>query len=153
MRSWVRSGARSSPDVRTAEGLKSGDGGHAGPVDPRQALTRFAAILDARDWDRLPSILAEDFVARLVHTGETFDRAGFVAFNRDYPIVVRFIVEDLVAAGDRAVLRARVTDGTRTWHVASFATVDADGRLSDLVEVWADGASQPSERRTPTADA
>ena len=112
-----------------------------------EALTRFAAILDARDWDQLPGILTEGFVARFVHTGETFDRDGFVAFNRDYPIVVRFIVEDMVGAGDRGVLRARVTDGTRTWHVASFATVDAHGRLSDLVEVWADGASQPPEQR------
>lgn len=122
------------------------------PMNSAEALTRFAAILDARDWDQLPAILTEGFVAHLLHTGETFDRDGFVAFNRDYPIVVRFIVEDMVVTGDRGVLRARVTDGTRTWHVASFATVDADGRLSDLVEVWADGDSQPPEQRASAAN-
>jgi SnoaL-like domain len=122
-------------------------------VTSATTLGRFAALLDARDWDRLPGILAEGFVAHLVHTGETFDRDGFVALNRDYPIVVRFIVEDMVAAGDRAVLRARVTDGTQTWHVASFATVDDEDRLSDLVEVWADGASRPPAHRPSATDA
>ncbi|MCY7396284.1 MAG: ester cyclase [Nocardioides sp.] len=116
-------------------------------------LTRFAAIVNAREWDQLPGILTEDFVAHLVHTGETLDRDGFVALNRDYPIVVRFLVEDMVSSGDRAVLRARVTDGQQTWHVASFATVAADGRLCDLVEVWADGASQPPDHRASGADA
>jgi SnoaL-like protein len=114
-----------------------------------QSLARFAEIIDARDWDRLPDALAPGFVARFVHTGETFDRDGFVALNREYPIVVRFLVEDLVADGDRAVLRARVTDGSDTWHVASFATVGADGLLSDLVEVWAETAKADPALRPP----
>jgi len=50
---------------------------------------------------------------------------------------VRFEVEDLVASGDRAVLRARVSSETDTWFVASFATVD-DGLIAEVVEVWAD---------------
>lgn len=111
-----------------------------------ETLTRFAAILDAREWGALPGILTADFSAHLVHTGERFDRDGFVALNRDYPIVVRFLVQDLVACGDRAVLRARVTDGEQTWHVASFATV-AEGRIGELVEVWADAADVPPEHR------
>ncbi len=113
-----------------------------------QSLTRFAEIIDARDWDRLPDVLASGFVARFVHTGETFDRTGFVALNRDYPVVVRFVVEDLVSDGDRAVVRARVSDGTDTWHVASFATVGADGLLTELVEVWAE-VSAPDPGRRP----
>jgi hypothetical protein len=112
-----------------------------------QSLTRFAEIIDARDWARLRGVLAEDFTARFVHTGETFDREGFVALNRDYPIVVRFLVEDLVADDDRAVLRARVTDGSDTWHVASFATVGPDGLLTELVEVWAEVSAPDPDRR------
>ena len=111
-----------------------------------ESLSRFARALDDRDWDALADVLAPGFVATLVHTGETFDRDGFVPFNRDYPVVVRFLVEDTVATADRGVLRARVTDGSSTWHVASFATVDADGLLSELVEVWADGAAPPPDR-------
>lgn len=118
-----------------------------GPMTAAQSMARFARTIDERDWDALPGVLAEDFSARFVHTGETFDRAGFVALNRDYPVVVRFLVEDLVADGDRAVLRARVTDGRDTWHVASFATIDADGLLTDLVEVWAEVGDPEPDRR------
>ena len=110
-------------------------------------MTRFAEIIDARDWDALPGVLAGDFSCRFVHTGETFDRDGFVALNRDYPIVVRFLVEDLVADGDRAVLRARVTDGSDTWHVASFGTIATDGMLTELVEVWAEVGEPEPDRR------
>jgi hypothetical protein len=61
--------------------------------------------------------------------------------------VVRFLIEDLVADGDRAVLRARVTDGRDTWHVASFATVSAGGLLTELVEVWAEVGDPDPDRR------
>jgi len=102
-----------------------------------QTLTAFAGLIDARDWDGLAELLSPDFTAHFVHTGETFDRDGFVTLNRDYPIVVRFEVEDLVATGDRAVLRSRVSSETETWFVASFATI-TEGLIAELVEVWAD---------------
>lgn len=106
----------------------------------RAALTTFAEAIDTRDWDRLERGLGPDLTARYVHTGDRFDRATFVALNRDYPVVVRFEVDDLVVAGGRAALRSRVSDvaSDATWFVASFATVDAEGLITDLVEVWAD---------------
>src|SRR6478736_863222 len=73
---------------------------HAGAMTSAQTLTAFAGLIDARDWDGLAELLSPDFTALFVHTGETFDRYGFVTLNRDYPIVVRFEVEDLVATGD-----------------------------------------------------
>lgn len=106
----------------------------------RDALTAFADAIDTRDWDRLARGLGPDFTAYYVHTGDRFDRAAFVALNRDYPVVVRFEVDDLVVAGGRAALRARVSDvaSDATWFVASFATADAEGLITDLGEVWAD---------------
>lgn len=97
----------------------------------------FADAIDQRDWDGLAALLAPDFRARLVHSGRTFDRDGFVAFNRDYPGAWRFTWEEVVVGGDRAVGRAQVTDGHETYYVASFLTVTA-GAISDLVEVWTD---------------
>jgi hypothetical protein len=45
------------------------------------------------------------------------------------------------------VSRARVSDGTRTHHVASFVTVRG-GLVTDLVEVWAEsGVPAPADRR------
>ncbi|WP_051265241.1 nuclear transport factor 2 family protein [Nakamurella lactea] len=104
-----------------------------------EVLETFAAAIDARDWDRLDSLLAENFHSRFVHDGRTLDRAGFVRFNRDYPGSWSFALEDAVADGDRAVGRARVTDGSEEYFVASFITLDQAGLIAELTEVWTDG--------------
>ena len=117
--------------------------------DAAATMRAFADRIDARDWDGLGELLAPGFSARYVHTGETFDRPAFLTLNREYPLVVRFAVEELVADGPRAVIRGRVSDtqGSGTWFVASFGRVDDSGLLVDLVEVWVDGASDAPEHR------
>ena len=87
-----------------------------------------------------------------MHTGEVFDREGWVRLNADYPGFQHLQVEDLVADGARGVLRARVTGTSETgdelvFAVASFATV-RDDLLAELVEVWADvGQDAPAGTR------
>ena len=121
-------------------------------MDPTTAtlLARLSERIDARDWDGLEALLAPGFVATYVHTGETFDAAAFVALNRDYPGAWRFEREDLVDGGDRAVLRARVSDATgvsdEVHHVASFGA-SRDGLLTELTEVWAEVTRPDADRR------
>ena len=122
-------------------------------MDAAALLTRLAEAIDAHDWAALPSLHHRDFTCRLVHTGEVFDRDAWVRFNADYPGFERMHVEDLVATGDRAVLRARVTGTSSTgeeleFAVASFATV-RDGLVAELVEVWADVDQRPPEGTRP----
>jgi hypothetical protein len=124
-------------------------------MDAADLLTRLASVIDAHDWERLPAILHDDFTCRLVHTGEVFDREGWVRLNADYPGFQRMHVEDLVTDGDRGVLRARVVgtggDGADVvFAVASFATV-RDDLLVELVEVWADVDQQPPPGTRPVA--
>ena len=111
-------------------------------MDTAALLTRLAAVIDAHDWDGLPALLHADFTCRLVHTGEVFAKEQWVRFNADYPGFERMLVDDLVADGDRGVLRATVIGRSETgdeqhFAVASFATV-RDGLVAELVEVWAD---------------
>ncbi|WP_374457866.1 nuclear transport factor 2 family protein [Nocardioides sp.] len=111
-------------------------------MDAASLLTRLAQVIDAHDWAGLPALLHEDFTCRFVHTGEVFDRDQWVRLNADYPGFQRMHAEDLVAEGDRGVLRARVTgtgaDGEELeFVVASFATV-RDDLLVELTEVWTD---------------
>ena len=122
-------------------------------MDARALITRLAGLIDAHDWEALPGVLHRDFTCRLVHTGEVFDREGWVRFNADYPGFERMHVEDLVVEADRGVLRARVTGrgGAGEWlefAVASFATV-RDGLIVELVEVWADVDQQAPEGTRP----
>ena len=116
-------------------------------MDAAALLTRLAAVIDAHDWDGLPDLLHPEFTCRLVHTGEVFDKAQWVRFNADYPGFERMHLEDLVADGDRGVLRAKVVGRgdageELVFAVASFATVRED-LLVALVEVWADVNQEP----------
>ncbi|GAA5115025.1 hypothetical protein GCM10023339_21360 [Alloalcanivorax gelatiniphagus] len=122
-------------------------------MDAATLLARLGAVIDAHDWDGLPTLLHDDFTCRLVHTGEVFDRDGWVRLNADYPGFQRMHVEDLVADGDRGVLRARVVgtgdDGAELeFAVASFATVRGE-RIVELVEVWADVDQEPPAGTRP----
>lgn len=114
-------------------------------------LTAFATCVDNADWDGLAALLGDDFSCRYSTTGETFDKRAFVAVNSDYPGRWHFEREDIVDAGERGVLRARVSDATgqsdEAHFVATFATA-RDGLLVDLVEVWAEVAPVPVDRRT-----
>ena len=121
-------------------------------MDAAPLLARLASVIDAHDWEGLRDLLHPDFSCRLVHTGEVFDREGWVRLNADYPGFAHLHVEDLVVDGARGVLRARVTGASETgeeqvFAVASFATV-RDGLVAELVEVWADvGQDAPAGTR------
>lgn len=111
-------------------------------------LRELWARIGARDWEGLGGLLDPVLVVQYTHTGETFDPAGFVRLNREYPGRWYVTVEDVVGDGERAVSRARLTDGQQTYHVASFATVRG-GRITGLVEVWSEsGLAAPAERRS-----
>jgi hypothetical protein len=122
-------------------------------MDATTLLTRLVEVIDAHDWEHLDGVLHPDFTCRLVHTGEVFDRDTWVRLNADYPGFQRMHLEDLVADGDRGVLRATVVgkadDGSdQVFAVASFATV-RDDLLIELVEVWTDVDQEPPAGTRP----
>lgn len=106
---------------------------------------RYAEAIDQQDWAGLAALLRPDFTARLLHTGEEFDRDEYVRFNADYPGSWQFLADELVPSGERVVLRARTTDGDQTFHVAAFLDVVA-GLIGSSTEVWTE-AVQPVDRR------
>lgn len=113
-----------------------------------QALRALAEVIDAHDWGGLAALLHPDLTVRFVHTGERFDRDGWVRLNADYPGFERFLLQDAVADGDRAVGRAHVigrTDGVEQhFEVATFLTV-REGLIAEIVEVWTGVEEAPPE--------
>jgi SnoaL-like domain len=109
-------------------------------------LRELWARIDAQDWDGLAALLDPRLTAHYTHTGENFGPGELVRLNREYPGRWHVDVEDVVGEGARAVSRARVSDGTQTHHVASFATVRG-GLVTELVEVWAESSvAAPADR-------
>lgn len=117
-----------------------------------RVLTNLWELIDAQRWDELTDVLDPAVDVRYVHTGEQMDAAGFIRLNRDYPGRWRARIVDIVGAGDRAVSRTHVTDGTENHWVASFATTKA-GRITELVEVWTEGGQSPPPGRPAAAPA
>lgn len=113
---------------------------------PAQVLRRWWDLIDRQDWERMAALLDPGVRARWVHTGECFDAAGLVPVNREYPGRWRAEVEECLADGSRAATRTKVSDGSEVYYAASFATV-SDGRISDLVELWADAHGRPPAGR------
>ncbi|PRZ08705.1 putative ester cyclase [Isoptericola sp. CG 20/1183] len=110
-------------------------------MTPRALVEQLADTIDGHRWEDLPALLHPDFSCRLVHTGETFDRDGWVRLNAEYPGFERFELLDVVADGSRAASRAHVTGTTagerQHFEVAGFVSV-RDGLVAELTEVWAD---------------
>ena len=105
---------------------------------------QFVTAVDRRDWEALSALVDESCTVLFVHDDRRMTGPEWVRFNADYPGRWSFVAEDIVATDTRAVVRARVFDEDKTFHVASFLTV-ADGRITDLTEVWADGHPAPTE--------
>lgn len=89
-----------------------------GDNDAGRILRQMWDRIDAQDWDGMAKLFDPHLRASYVHTGEVFDASALVSVNRDYPGRWHVTVEDLVASGGRAVSRARVSDGTETYHRA-----------------------------------
>ncbi|MBN9612648.1 MAG: nuclear transport factor 2 family protein [Actinobacteria bacterium] len=107
--------------------------------------------IDEQRWSELENYLHPEFVCRLVHTGETFDRAGWIRFNAEYPGFDRLRIEQLVAGDGAAACRSHVTgrgeSGLLHFGCASFAQM-RDGLILQLTEVWTDiGQQAPSDTR------
>lgn len=107
------------------------------PVEPGEIVAELWRGIQARDWDAVGALLAEDFVldwpnARIRIRG----RPNFVGFNRSYPEGWSIEVIRIVAAGSLAVSEVRVPHPTVGPHYAlSFFEV-VDGRISRGREYW-----------------
>lgn len=103
--------------------------------------------IDSQAWEDLADVLDPDLRVEYVHTGEILGRDAFIRVNREYPGQWAADIEDVVSSGARAVTRVRVSDGNEAFYVASFGRI-RDGRIVELVEVWADSdATPPADRR------
>ena len=116
-------------------------------------LTQLCRVIDAHDWAGIAPLLHDDFTCHYVHTGESFDKDGWIRVNAEYPGFDRMVLEDLVASGDRAVARCHVTgtveDGALGhFEVATFVTAH-DGLISSMTEVWTDVAQVPPAGTRP----
>lgn len=112
---------------------------------PVQTVRSFHEAMQARDWDRAASFLAEDLAAWYPVTDERFRGPQFLAMQRAYPEGWQIDVVELIADGDRAAGRIAVDqDGQRFWCHGCWTV--HDGRITEAIELW---GTQGSETPPP----
>ena len=118
-------------------------------ADPHELVSSFWARIQARDWDGLGDLLADDFYVEWPDTRLRIrGRENFVEFNRTYPEGWTIEVQEIVAQGETVVSEVRVPHIEQgTYYVISIFTVDSD-RLMRGREYWLEDhvEEQPAER-------
>jgi steroid delta-isomerase-like uncharacterized protein len=112
-------------------------------MDHAATIRHMYELISAHDIDGLGSMLADDLVEHEELPGLTPGKDGVMAFFRMYIAAfpdLRMDAEDVIASGDKAVARGRVT-GT---HQGEFMGMPATGRridaqLVDIIRFGDDG--------------
>jgi limonene-1,2-epoxide hydrolase len=118
-------------------------------AEPRQVVAEFWARIQARDWDGVAELLAEEVVldwpnARLRISG----RENVVGFNRSYPEGWSIEVLSVVADGGTVASEVRVPHPTvGLFYALSLYDVE-DGRITRGREYWVEDKPEepPPER-------
>jgi ketosteroid isomerase-like protein len=113
------------------------------------AIRRFWATTEARDWEGLAEVLADDLVYEMEQTRERVrGRDAFLRFFGEFPgawhLTVRRVIAD-EAGGGVSILDSTI-DGEAMTGI-TFFTFGDDGRITRLEDVWPEAYEPPASRR------
>jgi ketosteroid isomerase-like protein len=106
-------------------------------VEPRDVVAELWRRMEARDWDGVGELVAEDFVLDWPESRERIrGRQNFVELNRHYPEGWTIEVLQILSDGNRVVSEIRVPHTEVGLHYASSFFEVEDGRLAGGREYW-----------------
>ena len=121
-------------------------GAKEGPIDLETTARGFYEAVNEGQLDRLAELMADDFIEHEEAPGLAPTKEGVLEFFRMYRAAfpdMHMAVEEVLASGDKAVVRVRVT-GT---HQGEFMGMAATGKsfdvkLIDILRFGEDGLAQ-----------
>ncbi|ACI98296.1 nuclear transport factor 2 family protein [Rhodospirillum centenum] len=120
--------------------------GDAPGADAGAVVTALWEGMAARHWDTVRRLVAEELVVEWPQTRERIRGAdAFVALNRREAGERRVQLGEVVASGDRAAARVRITTGRAVLLCSGFYRL-RDGLIAEAVETFAESASPPGDR-------
>lgn len=117
--------------------------------DAGKIVTVFWNLMRSNDFDAVGAVLADDYVLEWPQSNERIrGRDNFAAMNKEYPTHGRwqFDINRMVANEREVVTDVSITDGVQAARALSFFTIEG-GRISKMVEFWADDYPAPGNRR------
>jgi hypothetical protein len=117
--------------------------------DHGTTIHRFWEATEARDWDALGEVLADDLVYEMEQTRERVrGKQAFLRFFGEFPgdwhLVVRRVIADPTGDGGVSVLDFTIGDEAMTG--ISFFTFGPDGLVTRLEDVWPEPYERPADR-------
>lgn len=102
---------------------------------------------EARDWDGLSAVLAEDVVYVMPQTRERIPgRERFIRFNTEYPGDWHLAVNRIVAEGSRAAIWLDVTHGSERMDACVWLDLSAAGLITRITDFWPEAYEPPAGR-------
>ena len=113
-------------------------------MDPKATVAELWRRLQARDWDGLTELLAENLVVDWPNSHQRIrGRGRFIEFNRAYPEGWTIEVVNLFADGNVVVSEMRVPHDTLgRFDLVAIYEVE-DGRVIRGREYWMDDVAEP----------
>jgi ketosteroid isomerase-like protein len=112
----------------------------------RRIVTQLWEAMEARDWETVGALLADDFVCEWPVSRERFrGRDNFVAVNRAYPGDWHVAVRQVIAEGDRAASEVIAeVEGKRDVAISFYEF--RDGRIVRETDYWPEPYPAPAWR-------
>jgi ketosteroid isomerase-like protein len=116
-----------------------------------ERVLRFYDRMEARAWDDLAALLAEDVVYEMPQTRERITgRDAYLDWNATYPGDWHLSVQQVVDGGTHCAVRVSATVDDRPADNLAFITFDEQGLISAIVDFWPE-AYEPPERNSAAA--
>lgn len=110
-------------------------------------VSAYWTALEARDWDAVAALLADDVVYHLPQTRERIvGRESFLRFNQEYPDGWHLTVIRTVASGRRAATWISCAHRGEELAATSFFDLDDAGLVREVTEFWPAAYEPPPGR-------
>ncbi|MEV7440950.1 nuclear transport factor 2 family protein [Streptomyces sp. NPDC091204] len=117
-------------------------------MEPLKVVARLWERIEARDWDGVGGLIAEDAVIEWPVSGERIvGRANFIAVNSDDGYADERSVEliRILADGDLVVTEVEIPQDHVVYRAVSLWTV-RDGEIVEAREYWTSPGQDPAPR-------
>jgi ketosteroid isomerase-like protein len=112
----------------------------------RRVVTRLWEAMEARDWETVGGLLADDFVCEWPVSRERFrGRDNFIAVNRNYPGEWHVRIARVIAEGERAATEVIAEIAGKSDVAVSFYEL-REGRIVREVDYWPEPYPAPAWR-------
>ena len=110
-------------------------------------IGRFWRVTEARDWDGLAEVLADDLVYEMEQTRERVrGKPAFVRFFSEFPGDWHLTVRRVIADAGEGVSVLDFTVGEEQMVGITFFTFGPDGLISRVEDVWPEPYEPPPDR-------